>query len=122
MKTVLIVDDSESIRAFLSYSLEKVNYKVFEAANGQEALKFFTDVKVHFDIVVTDLHMPIMDGLQFIKEVRKINQFKYLPILVLTTESGIEQKMQAKLAGATGWIIKPITSEKLLQVLNKCLR
>ncbi|MBN2663537.1 MAG: response regulator [Bacteroidales bacterium] len=121
-KTILIVDDSESIREFLHFTLATDGYKVFVGTNGKDALKFFGAESEPIDLVITDLHMPEMDGIQLLQEIRKMDKFKHLPILFLTTESGIEQKMQAKKAGATGWIVKPITPDKLLAVLTKCLR
>lgn len=121
-RTILIVDDSESIREFLHFTLATDGYKVLVGINGKDAMKFFQEDAVPIDLVITDLHMPEMDGIELIQEIRKLDKFKHLPILFLTTESGIEQKMKAKKAGATGWIIKPITPDKLLAVLSKCLR
>lgn len=121
-KTILVVDDSESIREFLLFTLVNNGYKVFSGVNGIDGLKYFSEGSEAIDLVITDLHMPEMDGIEFIQEIRKLEKFKHLPILFLTTESGITQKMQAKKAGATGWIVKPITPEKLLTVLSKCLR
>jgi len=119
---ILIVDDSESIREFLKYTLESNGFKVFVGVDGKDALKYFDDDDFQVNIVLTDLHMPVMDGLELIREIRKLKKYKHLPILFLTTESGIKQKMEAKKAGATGWIIKPVTASKIISILNKCLR
>jgi len=121
-KTILIVDDSESIREFLLFTLVTNGYKVLVGVNGLDALKYFSADSDPIDLVITDLHMPEMDGIELIQEIRKMDRFKHLPILFLTTESGVEQKLKAKKAGATGWIVKPVTPDKLISVLNKCLR
>ncbi|MBN2892545.1 MAG: response regulator [Bacteroidales bacterium] len=121
-KTILIVDDSESIREFLVFALSNHGFNVLSGINGKDGLKYFTNYTKEIDLVITDLHMPEMDGIQLIEEIRKLEKFKHLPILFLTTESGLEQKMKAKKAGATGWIIKPISPEKIIGILNKCLR
>lgn len=118
-KKVLVVDDSKSIREVVAYTLEKEGYEVLTGENGKDALKHLT----HPDIgmVITDLHMPEMDGISFIQEVRKQDDFKYIPILFLSTESNINKKQEAKQAGATGWMVKPFQPEKLLHIMNKLL-
>ena len=119
-KTILIVDDSESIREVVNFTLENEGYKVLVAIDGQDALKFFNGDKI--DLVVTDLHMPNLDGIALIKEVRKKSDYQRIPILFLTTESQAAKKMEAKEAGATGWIIKPFVPAKLIAAINKVLR
>ncbi len=119
-KTILIVDDSESIREVVNFTLEKSGYNVLSADDGTEAIKHL-DGK-HIDLIITDLHMPKMNGIELIKEVRKINEYKYTPILYLTTESQHSKKMEAKEAGATGWIIKPFMPEKLISAIKKILK
>lgn len=120
-KSILIVDDSESIREVVSFTLENAGHKVYVAVDGQDALKFL-DGNTKIDLIITDLHMPVMDGITLIKKVRANENFKYIPILFLTTESQASKKMEAKEAGATGWIIKPFVPEKLLAALNKVIR
>lgn len=120
-KSILIVDDSESIREVVSFTLENAGHKVYVAVDGQDALKFL-DGNTKIDLIITDLHMPVMDGITLIKKVRANDNFKYIPILFLTTESQASKKMEAKEAGATGWIIKPFVPEKLLAALNKVIR
>ncbi|MDF1550074.1 MAG: response regulator [Bacteroidales bacterium] len=119
-KTILIVDDSESIREVVSFTLENAGYEVIIAIDGQDAIKHF-DGKV-IDLLLTDLHMPNMNGIELIREVRKIDAYSRIPILFLTTESQRDKKIEAKDAGATGWIIKPFVPAKLLAAINKVMR
>lgn len=120
-KTILIVDDSESIREVVNFTLENAGYNVLVGVDGKDALKYF-DGKNVIDLLITDLYMPNMDGIGLIKAVRQDENYKRIPILFLTTESQRERKMEAKNAGATGWIIKPFVPAKLLSALNKVLR
>ena len=119
-KTILIVDDSESIRKLVQFNLNNAGYYVLVANNGQDALKFFNGEIIH--LLLTDLHMPVLNGMDLIKEVRKIEQYKHMPILFLTTETQIMLQKEAKDAGATGWIVKPFVFEKLLATIHKVLR
>lgn len=119
-KTILIVDDSESIREVVSFTLENEGYNVLIGNDGTDALKFLDGR--HIDLIITDLHMPEMDGITLIKHVRKMDEYQRVPILFLTTESQAAKKMEAKDAGATGWIIKPFVPAKLIAALNKVLR
>jgi two-component system chemotaxis response regulator CheY len=119
-KNILIVDDSESIREVVSFTLESAGHTVHVAVDGKDALNFLDGREIH--LIITDLHMPEMNGIDFIKAVRASELYKRIPILFLTTESQSEKKMEAKLAGATGWIIKPFVPQKLLSALNKVLR
>jgi len=119
-KTILIVDDSESIREVVSFTLENEGYNVLVAVDGKDALKFLNGALI--DLIITDLHMPEMDGIALIKAVRAMPTYQRVPILFLTTESQSAKKMEAKDAGATGWIIKPFVPAKLIDALNKVLR
>ena len=119
-KKILIVDDSESIREVVCFTLENEGYEVLAGCDGKEALKFLDGSEI--DLIITDLHMPNMDGIQLIKEIRKIDIYKRTPILFLTTESQATKKIEAKEAGATGWIIKPFVPAKLLSAINKVIR
>ena len=119
-KTIVIVDDSESIREVVSFTLVNAGHKVLSAVDGQDALRYFNGEKV--DLVVTDLHMPVMDGIELIKNIRNREDYKFVPILFLTTESQQAKKMEAKEAGATGWIVKPFVPEKLLAAISKVVR
>ena len=118
-KRVLIVDDSPTMRQMVSFTLREANFDVLEAENGQEALKKVQGEK--FDLILTDLNMPIMDGIAFIRNARGFAATKYVPILMLTTESQAEKKAEGKSAGATGWIVKPFDPPKLLAVIGKVL-
>jgi two-component system chemotaxis response regulator CheY len=119
-KTILIVDDSESIRKLVQFNLNNAGYYVLVANNGQDALKYFNGETIH--LLLTDLHMPIMNGIELIKEVRILDHYKHIPILFLTTETQISIKKEAKEAGATGWIVKPFVFENLIATIRKVLR
>jgi len=119
-KTILIVDDSESIREVVIFTLENAGYKVLSAVDGKDALRHLDGQ--HLDMILTDLHMPNMDGIGLIKEVRKLENYKYVPILYLTTESQQSIKNEARLAGATGWIVKPFMPEKLIAAIGKIIK
>jgi two-component system, chemotaxis family, chemotaxis protein CheY len=120
IKTILIADDSESVREVVSYTLENAGYKVLIGTDGQDALKHLNGSPI--DLVVTDLHMPNMDGIELIKSIRANTNYQYIPILFLTTESQQNKKEEAKAAGATGWIVKPFVPEKLLTTIQKVIR
>lgn len=114
---ILAVDDSKTMRDMLSFTLSNAGYTVVEASDGQEALdKSATD---RFDLVITDVNMPRMDGITLVKSLRQSANYKGTPILVLTTESDASKKDEGRAAGATGWIVKPFDPEKLLQVVQK---
>ncbi len=120
-KTIFLVDDSATILLSISSILTKAGYAVEKAANAEEALKKFgAGVKV--DLLVTDLNMPGMNGIELIKEVRKLPAYKFMPILFLTTESQQSRKMEAKAAGASGWIVKPATADELLNTIKLVIR
>lgn len=119
-KRVLIVDDSESIREAVGFTLESASYVVEKAIDGLDALEKLKTAT--FQLVITDLHMPNMDGIQLIKEIRANEKFKFLPILFLTTESQGTKKEEARAAGATGWVVKPFVPEKLVSVVQKLIR
>lgn len=118
-KVVLTVDDSVSIRQMVAFTLKDAGYDVVEAADGQDGL---TKAKAHtIHLVLTDQNMPLMDGLTFIKNLRELSQYKRVPILMLTTESGEDMKAKGKAVGATGWLVKPFEPEKLLEVVKKVI-
>lgn len=119
-KQILISDDSASIRALISSSLEKAGYNVIITSDGQEAIDKLDGRSI--DLVITDLNMPKADGLEVVKGVRSSDIYKFTPVLILTTETQLEQKEKAKKTGATGWIEKPFDEKKLLYVINKVLR
>lgn len=117
MATILVVDDSASIRNMVSFTLKQANYQVVEATNGQEAL---TKAKTgRHDLVITDINMPLMDGITLCQELRKLPSYRFTPVLMLTTESSTDMKMKGKAAGATGWLVKPFNPEKLLATVKR---
>lgn len=116
-KTALIVDDSTSLRQMVAFTMKEAGFDVVEGENGQEALDR-SDGK-NFDLVITDLNMPVMDGITLIRKLRERPNFKFTPILMLTTESQDAKKQEGKAAGATGWIVKPFNPEQMLQVVAR---
>jgi two-component system, chemotaxis family, chemotaxis protein CheY len=118
-KKTLVVDDSASIRQLITIALEDAGISVVSAGNGKEALGKLNAEK--FDLIITDLNMPEMDGIELIRDVRGIPEYRFAPIIMLTTEAQEEIKKQGKAAGATGWIVKPFSSEQLLSVVRKVL-
>jgi two-component system, chemotaxis family, chemotaxis protein CheY len=117
-KLILTVDDSASVRQMVSFTLRSAGNEVVEAIHGRDALsKLSGDIR----LIITDLNMPTMDGIELIKQVRTGSTHKYVPILVLTTESQPAKKQEAKTAGATGWIVKPFRPEQLLAVVERVL-
>ncbi|MDQ7073603.1 MAG: response regulator [Gammaproteobacteria bacterium] len=120
MAKILAVDDSASLRQMVSFTLKSAGYEVTEAANGQEGLDMARSKK--FDLVVTDINMPVMDGIKLIKSLRGLAEYRFTPLLMLTTESSDGKKQEGKAAGATGWIVKPFNPDKLLNVIGRVLR
>lgn len=118
-KTILAVDDSASMRQMVRITLSGAGYQVTEAENGADGLAKAKATPAN--MIVTDLNMPVMDGLTFIRELRKLPEYRGVPIIFLSTESDAGVKQQAKEAGATGWIVKPFQAEQLLAVVKKVL-
>ncbi len=118
-KTILAVDDFASMRQMIKLTLRNAGYDVIEAGDGQEGLSRARSSTIH--MILTDLNMPIMDGLTFIRELRKSPGFTGIPIVFVTTESDAEKKSQAKAAGATAWITKPFQPDQLVTVAKKVL-
>ena len=117
----MLVDDSATILLSISSILGKAGHSVEKAANAEEALKKF-NAGVKIDLLITDLNMPGMNGIELIREVRKLPAYKFVPILFLTTESQQSRKQEAKAAGASGWIVKPATAEELLSTIKLVIR
>jgi two-component system chemotaxis response regulator CheY len=120
-RTVLVVDDSATMRMSLKATLEMHQFHVQTAENGSAALEWFRTTHEPPDVVITDVHMPVMDGLTFIQQLRALPQGRFLPILVLTTDSQEERRQEARRLGATGWIIKPVSGSDLIAVIDKVL-
>ncbi len=119
-KTVLVVDDSVSMRQMVSFTLTGAGYEVIEAGDGKEAVdKLNGGAKPN--LVITDLNMPNMDGISLIKAVRGMTVHKFTPILMLTTESSDDKKKEGQSAGATGWVVKPFNPEQMLATIKKVL-
>jgi two-component system chemotaxis response regulator CheY len=117
-KVILTVDDSASVRQMVRFTLSDAGYTVVEAVDGQDAL---TKLTSSVNLIITDLNMPNLDGIGLIRTVRSNPAFKGLPILMLTTESQAERKQEGRSAGATGWIVKPFTTQQILAVVKKVL-
>ena len=120
-KTIFLVDDSATILLSVSSILGKAGFAVEKAANAEEALKKFS-AGVKVDLLITDLNMPGMNGIELIKQVRALAAYRFLPILFLTTESQQSRKLEAKAAGASGWIVKPATADDLLNTIKLVIR
>ena len=118
MKTILIVDDSATILMSMDGILKKGGFKVEKAANAEAALKKLKG-GAKPDLVITDLNMPGMNGIEMIREIRKMPTFRFKPILMLTTESQTAKRNEAKKAGATGWLVKPVKPHELLAVVKQ---
>jgi len=119
MANILAVDDSASMRQMVTFTLKGAGHSVTEASDGQEALNIAKGSK--FDLVLSDVNMPNMDGIALTKELRTLPDFKFTPILILTTEAGLNKKQDGKAAGATGWIVKPFNPDQLISTINKVL-
>lgn len=118
-KKVLAVDDSATIRTSISFVLKQEGYDVVEAVDGVDGLAKAKADK--FNLVITDINMPNMDGIEMIKQLRGTEGYKFTPIIALTTENQDSKMQEGKAAGATGWIVKPFTSEKLLAIVKKII-
>ena len=118
-KRIMTVDDSASIRQMICFTLKEAGYEVVEASDGEDALTKLEGNHIH--MMITDLNMPRLNGMELVQRMRAMPGYKYIPIIMLTTESAGEKKQQCKLAGATGWIVKPFKPEQLLAVVEKVM-
>lgn len=118
-KRVLTADDSASIRQMVSFTLKNAGYEVVEAVDGKDALSKLNGDPIN--MVITDLNMPNLDGISLVKNIRSNSSYKFIPIVLLTTESQESKKIEGKQAGATGWIVKPFKPEQLVAVVKKVL-
>ncbi len=119
MARILAVDDSVAMRQMVGITLSSAGHQVEQAADGREALQLAE--RSRFDLIITDVNMPGMDGIALVRELRGRAMYKYVPMLVLTTEATTERKQQGKAAGATGWLVKPFNPERLLATIAKVL-
>lgn len=121
-KKILAVDDSPTVRTSIKLALEGAGFELEFAGDGSDALDKVKKEKGKFDLIITDLNMPQLDGICFIRAVRNMPEYRYTPILMLTTESQTVKKEEGKKAGATGWIVKPFKAEQLLAVIQRVIR
>jgi two-component system chemotaxis response regulator CheY len=115
-KRIMTVDDSKTVRKVLNITLTQAGYEVIEAIDGKEALSLFSVNNI--DLLVTDLNMPNLDGVDLIKQVRKKPGNRFMPIIMLTSESQLDKKQEGKKAGASGWVTKPFKPEQLLSIVR----
>ena len=120
MKSIFIVDDSPTILMSLKTNLEMHGFKVETASDGQDAVNKLNN-GANPDLIITDLNMPRMDGFKLIEYIRQMRTFRFKPILVLTTESQLQKRQEAKRLGATGWLVKPVSGNDLIKVIRKVL-
>lgn len=118
-KTVLIVDDSASIRQVVGIALKGAGYDVIEATDGQNALNKLTGQRVH--LIISDVNMPVMDGITFLKQVKARPEYKFTPVIMLTTESAEAKKAQGQAAGAKAWVVKPFQPQQMLAAVAKLI-
>ena len=120
MKTIMTIDDSASMRQMVRFVLQGAGFGVVEAVDGADALSKLNGQDLH--LFLSDINMPNMDGLELTRQLRAIPQYKFVPIVLLTTESHPEKKLEGKAAGATAWIVKPFNPDQLLAVVKKVVR
>ena len=118
-KRILIVDDSASVRQVAGIALRGAGYEVIEGVNGQDGLAKLDGSKIH--LIISDVNMPVMDGISFVKELKELPNYKFTPVIMLTTESGDDKKSLGKAAGAKAWIVKPFQPPVLLDAVSKLI-
>ena len=118
-KTIMIVDDSVSIRKVVKLTLEQSGFTVIDAIDGVDALKKLNGVKIH--LLITDVNMPNMDGITLVQEAKKLPAYKFTPMMMLTTEASNDKKMQGRAAGAKAWLVKPFQPPMLLNAVSKLI-
>ena len=119
MQTILIVDDSATIRQMAGFCLRQAEYQVIEAVDGQDALEKLKKQKIN--LLLTDLYMPRLDGIGLAKQVRALAQYRFMPILILTTEVQIAKKNEGQAAGVSGWFVKPFEPGMLIKVIKRLM-
>ena len=118
-KTILVVDDSASVRQVVSIALKGAGYDVIQGSDGKDALKQLDGRRIH--LIISDVNMPNMDGITFVAEAKKLPAYKFTPVIMLTTESQEEKKRQAQAAGAKAWVTKPFQPEQMLAAVSKLI-
>lgn len=116
-KTIMIVDDSASVRQVVTIALKGAGYDVIDACDGEDALAKLDGRKIH--LIISDVNMPKMDGIAFVKELKTRPSYKFTPVIMLTTESADDKKTRGKEAGAKAWIVKPFQPQQLLTAVSK---
>ena len=119
MATILAVDDSPSMRQMVSFTLQSAGFDVTEAEDGVDALS--KAKSGDYNLVLADVNMPNMDGITLVRELRSLANYRFTPLLILTTEAGQDKKMEGKQAGATGWLVKPFNPEQLVATVQRVL-
>ena len=118
-KTIMIVDDSSSLRQIVSMTLKSAGYEVIEASDGHDALGKIGSQKIH--LIISDVNMPNMDGITFVNEVKKQTAYKFTPVIMLTTEAGEDKKREGQIAGAKAWVVKPFQPQQMLAAVSKLI-
>ena len=118
-KKILLVDDSASVRTVAGIALRGAGYEVLEASNGQEGLSKLNGDKIH--LIISDVNMPVMDGITFLKEVKRHPNYRFTPVIMLTTEAGEDKKQEGRAAGAKAWIVKPFQPQLMLDAVSKLI-
>jgi two-component system chemotaxis response regulator CheY len=118
-KTIMVIDDSASIRQVVNLTLKKAGYDVVEACDGQDAIGKLTGQKIN--LIVCDVNMPNMDGISFLKNIKENASYKFTPVIMLTTESQETKKQEGKAAGARAWVVKPFKPEQMLEAVSKLI-
>ena len=118
-KTIMIIDDSMSLRQVVGIALTSAGYEVLEACDGRDALAKLTGQKIH--LMLCDVNMPNMDGISFLKALREVPNYKFTPVIMLTTEAGEDKKREGQAAGARAWVVKPFKPEQLLHAVSKLI-
>jgi two-component system chemotaxis response regulator CheY len=118
-KKILVIDDSSSLREVVSIALQGAGYDVVQAADGKQALEKLDGARIH--LAICDVNMPVMDGITFVKEVKKRADYRFMPIIMLTTESRESRKQEGQMAGAKAWVVKPFRPEQMLHAVAKLI-
>ena len=118
-KTIMIIDDSASLRQVVGIALKSVGYNVVQAENGRDALEKLANAAPK--LIISDVNMPIMDGIAFVKELKSLPEYKFTPVIMLTTEAGEEKRMEGQMAGAKAWLIKPFRPEVAIKAVQKLI-
>jgi two-component system chemotaxis response regulator CheY len=116
-KRIMVVDDSASLRQVVSMALTGAGYEVIEAADGRQALERLDGGKLH--LIICDVNMPNMDGLTFVKEIKRRQDYRFIPVIMLTTENRESRKVEGQMAGAKAWVVKPFRPEQMLGAVSK---